>query len=226
MLAAATARGAGAGSGMLAPMDNAASAAATGFALGLTLIVAIGAQNAFVLRQGLRREHVGAIVAFCAGADALLMTAGIAGLATLLGERAALAQALTAAGAAFLAWYGLRALARARSGGVLRAAADAAPAGRAAALAQAAAFTLLNPHVYLDTVLLVGSVGAQMGPARWHFAAGAAAASTVWFVALGYGARLLAPLFARPRAWQVLDLLIGLTMLAIAAMLLRRLAGA
>jgi L-lysine exporter family protein LysE/ArgO len=201
------------------------AAASTGFALGLTLIVAIGAQNAFVLRQGLRREHVGAIVAFCAAADALLMLAGIAGLATVLGHQPRLAWVLTAAGALFLAVYGLRALVRARRGGALDAAAGAAPLSRRAALAQTAAFTLLNPHVYLDTVLLVGSVGAQMGTARWWFGLGAATASLVWFTSLGFGARLLAPVFARPRAWQVLDALIGLTMLGIAALLVRRLMG-
>jgi L-lysine exporter family protein LysE/ArgO len=202
------------------------TAATTGFALGLTLIVAIGAQNAFVLRQGLRREHVGVIVAFCATADAVLMLAGIAGLSTALGHQPLLAGVLTAGGALFLTVYGLRALARARRGGSLGAAEGTAPPSRRAALAQTAAFTLLNPHVYLDTVLLVGSVGAQMGEARWWFGAGAAAASALWFTALGYGARLLAPVFARPRAWQVLDALIGLTMLGIAALLLRRLLGA
>ena len=202
------------------------AAASTGFALGLTLIVAIGAQNAFVLRQGLRREHVGAIVAFCATADAVLMLAGIAGLATVLGHQPVLAGVLTAGGALFLAVYGLRALARARQGGALGAAAGTAPLSRRAALAQTAAFTLLNPHVYLDTVLLVGSVGAQMGATRWWFGLGAATASLLWFTALGFGARLLAPVFARPRAWQVLDVLIGLTMLGIAALLLRRLIGA
>jgi L-lysine exporter family protein LysE/ArgO len=199
------------------------AAASTGFALGLTLIVAIGAQNAFVLRQGLRREHVGLIVAFCATADAALMLAGIAGLASVLGHQPLLASVLTAGGALFLTVYGLRALARARRGGSLGAAAGTAPLSRRTALAQTAAFTLLNPHVYIDTVLLVGSVGAQMGEARWWFATGAAAASALWFTSLGFGARLLAPLFARPRAWQVLDLLIGLTMLGIAALLLRRL---
>jgi L-lysine exporter family protein LysE/ArgO len=199
------------------------SSFATGFVLGLTLIVAIGAQNAFVLRQGLRREHVGAIVAFCAIADALLMLGGIAGLAQVLGHRPMLAAALTAGGALFLAGYGLRALMRARRGGTLAAAEGAAPLTLAAALAQTAAFTLLNPHVYLDTVLLVGSVGAQMGEARWWFGAGAASASLLWFTSLGYGARLLAPVFAKPRAWQVLDALIGLTMLGIAALLAQRL---
>ncbi len=192
-------------------MSSAVTAAATGAALGLTLIVAIGAQNAFVLRQGLRREHVGAIVLLCAGCDALLMTAGIAGLAQLLGEQPALALWLTLGGVVFLGIYGLRALLRAWRPGALHAAAGAAPLTRAQALAQAAAFTLLNPHVY------------QQGPLRWWFAAGAAAASMAWFSALGYGARWLAPWFERPRAWRVLDGLIGLTMLALAAGLLWRL---
>lgn len=192
----------------------------TGFALGLTLIVAIGAQNAFLLRQGLRREHVGLLVAFCAGADALLMAAGVAGLAGVLGAQPQLTRMLTWAGAAFLAVYGLRALWRARAPGALQAAAGQGLT-RAQALAQVAAFTLLNPHVYLDTVLLVGSVGArQPAGGQGAFVAGAALSSAVWFSALGYGARALAPVFARPRAWQVLDALIGLTMLALAAMLL------
>ncbi len=193
------------------------SAAVTGMALGLTLIVAIGAQNAFVLRQGLRREHVGPIVALCAMCDAVLMVAGVAGLAQLLGQRPALATWLTAGGALFLTFYGLRALWRAHRPAVLQAAGGDSPMTLAAALAQAAAFTLLNPHVYLDTVVLVGSVGAQQGDARWWFAAGASAASVGWFSALGYGARLLAPWFAKPRAWQVLDGIIGVTMLALAA---------
>ena len=206
--------------------DTAAlSAAFTGATLGLTLIVAIGAQNAFVLRQGLRREHVGAIVAFCAGADALLMVAGVAGLAQVLGQRPLLAVWLTAGGASFLLLYGLRALWRAARPSTLQAAAGSASITLAQALAQTAAFTLLNPHVYLDTVLLVGSVGAQMGEARWWFAGGAALASVLWFTALGYGARWLAPVFARPRAWQVLDGLIGVVMLALAALLTGRLLG-
>lgn len=207
---------------MIDSPTSALAAAATGATLGLTLIVAIGAQNAFVLRQGLRREHVGAIVAFCAVADALLMLAGIAGLAQLLGERPGLARWLTAFGAAFLTGYGLRALGRARRPEALLAGQGVARISLAQALAQTAAFTLLNPHVYLDTVLLVGSVGAQMGPERWWFAAGAALSSVAWFSALGYGARWLAPVFARPRAWQVLDALIGVVMLALAAMLVLR----
>ncbi len=193
-----------------------------GLALSLGLIVAIGAQNAFVLRQGLRREHVGSVVAFCAAADALLIVAGIAGMAQALAGRPGLARALALAGAVFLAAYGVQALRRASRPGQLQAAPAGSGARRAAVLAQAAAFTLLNPHVYLDTVLLVGSIGAQQPPAlRGWFAAGASAASLGWFGLLGYGARRLAPWFARPRAWQMLDALIGLTMLLLAALLLR-----
>jgi L-lysine exporter family protein LysE/ArgO len=199
------------------------SSFATGLALGATLIVAIGAQNAFVLRQGLRREHVGAVVAFCAGSDIVLMTAGVAGLGGALKNSPTWTTAMLWGGALFLAAYGLRALLRAWRPAALVAAADHAALPLGAALAQAAAFTLLNPHVYLDTVLLVGAVGAQQaaGAPRGAFLLGACCASAIWFVTLGYGARLLAPWFARPRAWQVLDGVIGLTMLALAGLLLR-----
>jgi L-lysine exporter family protein LysE/ArgO len=195
------------------------SAFFTGASLSLGLIVAIGAQNAFVLRQGLRREHVGAIVLCCAVADAALMAAGVAGLAALLQGRPLLAQMLTYAGAAFLAVYGLRALWRAHTQSALQAAQGSGGLSLPQALAQTAAFTLLNPHVYLDTVLLVGSIGATMGAAKLWFVLGASLSSAVWFTSLGYGARLLAPVFAKPRAWQVLDLLIGLTMLLLAFLL-------
>jgi L-lysine exporter family protein LysE/ArgO len=194
-----------------------------GLALSLGLIVAIGAQNAFVLRQGLRREHVGTIVLFCALADAVLIAAGVLGMAQALGERPGLARALSLAGAAFLMAYGIQALRRARQPHQLQATRSGAALRRGAALAQAAAFTLLNPHVYLDTVLLVGSIGAQQPPAlRAWFVAGAGAASLFWFGLLGYGARWLAPWFARPRAWQLLDGLVGLTMTVLAGLLVRR----
>ena len=193
-----------------------------GLLLGLVLIVAIGAQNAFVLRQGLRREHVGAVVLFCAVSDALLISAGVLGMAQALGNSPGLARALALGGAAFLAVYGWRALHRARVPQRMEASAEGSGLSRSAALAQAAAFTLLNPHVYLDTVLLVGSIGAQQPvPLQPVFVAGASVASLGWFTALGFGARWLAPWFARPRAWQVLDGLIGLTMLTLAALLLR-----
>ncbi|MGN6263434.1 MAG: LysE/ArgO family amino acid transporter [Ralstonia sp.] len=197
-----------------------------GLALSFGLIVAIGAQNAFVLRQGLRREHVGSVVLFCAMADALLVLAGVLGMAQALGERPSLARILALAGAAFLLLYGVQALRRARNSSQLRASAGGDGLSRRAALAQAAAFTLLNPHVYLDTVLLVGSIGAQQASAlRGWFVAGAGSASLLWFVSLGFGARWLAPWFARPKAWQVLDGLIGVTMLVLSAVLLRHALG-
>jgi L-lysine exporter family protein LysE/ArgO len=193
-----------------------------GLLLGLGLIVAIGAQNAFVLRQGLRREHVGSVVLFCALTDAVLITAGVLGMGQALGQSPLLARALALAGALFLAVYGYRALGRARRPGRLEAFEGSKRLGRTAVLAQAAAFTLLNPHVYLDTVLLVGSIGAQQPSAlRGWFVLGAATASIAWFTLLGFGSRRLAPLFARPRAWQVLDGLIGLTMFVLCAMLVR-----
>jgi len=197
-------------------------AAATGFALAATLIIAIGAQNAFVLRQGLRREHVGPVVLFCAAADALLMTAGVLGAGRALAAAPQLTLALAAGGALFLAAYGVRALHRAWRPGSLSASVDQRAMTRRAALIQAAAFTLLNPHVYLDTVVLVGAVGAQQTAAlRPAFLFGACAASALWFSAIGYGARWLAPWFARPGAWRTLDTLIGLTMLSLAALLAR-----
>ncbi len=195
-----------------------------GWALSLGLIVAIGAQNAFVLRQGLRREHVASVVFFCALSDALLIAAGVLGMGQALGERPMVAHALALAGAVFLAVYGWQALRRALQQNSLLAHDQGDGLTWAAAMAQAAAFTLLNPHVYLDTVLLVGSIGAQQ-PADLQvwFVAGASSASLLWFCALGFGARWLAPLFAKPRAWQVLDILIGLTMWALSGMLVLRL---
>lgn len=195
---------------------------AQGLALSFGLIVAIGAQNAFVLRQGLRREHVGVVVLFCATSDALLIMAGVFGMAQALGDRPELARALALAGALFLAWYGWKALGRMRRPDSLQASPDGQGMRRSAALAQAAAFTLLNPHVYLDTVLLVGSVGAQQpAPLQGWFVAGAAIASATWFSLLGFGARWLAPWFAHPRAWQFLDGLIGLTLWVLAGWMLQ-----
>ena len=202
------------------------SAFVTGFALSATLIIAIGAQNAFVLRQGLRREHVAAIVAFCALADLALISAGVAGLAKILGDVPTLTLGLTIAGALFLSGYGVLALCRAFQPRSMQAA-DSGGVSLRAAVAQAAAFTFFNPHVYLDTVLLMGSMGARQPPdSRLWFVGGAALASGGWFAALGFGARLLVPLFARPRAWQVLDVGVGATMLALAAALVHQSLGA
>lgn len=192
----------------------------SGFLLSAALIVAIGAQNLFVLRQGLRREHVGAIVLFCGGADAALILLGVMGAGALLGAVPRLTRALAMAGAAFLTWHGAKALRRMTAGEAMQAA-PGAPLTLGRALAATAGFTLLNPHVYLDTVLLMGAAGStQPMPLRPLFAAGAATASILWFTALGYGARLLAPMFARPLAWRVLDALVGIVMLALAASLL------
>lgn len=197
-----------------------AGAFANGFALSLVLIVAIGAQNVFLLRQGLQRRHVGMLVAFFALSDTLLVALGVAGLAQIVQRADGLAPAIAAVGATFLFGYGLRALQRSRRGSAMSAHGPAPHASRAAVLWQAAGFTFLNPHVYLDTVLLVGGSGAQWPPLQqpW-FVLGAGAASTCWFTLLGGGARWLAPVFARPRAWQWLDGCIGLTMLMLAARL-------
>ncbi len=199
------------------------SSLAAGFALSASLIIAIGAQNAFVLRQGLAREHAGAVALFCSASDALLMTAGVLGMGQAIAAMPALARTMALVGAIFLAGYGLRALLRAWRPGALHAGALAPQRSRLQVLAQAAAFTFLNPHVYLDTVLLVGSVGAQQpaGALRAAFLIGTCAASFAWFFGLAYGARLLAPLFERRAAWRVLDALIGVTMWALAAWLIR-----
>ena len=197
-----------------------------GIALGFGLIVAIGAQNAFVLRQGLRREHVGAVVIFCALADAMLMTAGVFGMAQILGSQPQFANALALAGVVFLAWYGWKALLRLRQASHLHALTGEQHLTCLGALTQAAAFTLLNPHVYLDTVVLVGNLGAQQPEAlRGWFVAGASSASVLWFSLLGFGARWLAPWFARPRAWQILDGLIVVTMWTLCAIMLNHLIG-
>lgn len=191
-----------------------------GFALSAGLIVAIGAQNMFVLRQGLKREHVWPIVLFCAAADAALIVAGVSGLGGMLALVPGLSLALNIGGAAFLGWYGISALRRAcnPSGLIIG---QQAGMSLGAALAGTAAFTFLNPHVYIDTVMLMGAVGANIPQAeRPFFMAGAVTASVVWFSSLGFGARFLAPFFARPTAWRALDLAIGFMMLALAASLL------
>jgi L-lysine exporter family protein LysE/ArgO len=193
----------------------------TAFFLMATLIVAIGAQNAFVLRQGLLRQHVGLVVLTCTVLDVLLTTAGVSGIAALLTDRPALLRAIGLAGAAALAAYAVAAARRALAPAALQVAGDAPAQPRRAVLAQMLALTLLNPHVYLDTVLLAGSVGArQPAGTQGAFIAGAGAASALWFFGLGYGARWLRPLFARPLAWRVLDALIALTMAALSASLL------
>jgi L-lysine exporter family protein LysE/ArgO len=190
-----------------------------GLLTGLSLIVAIGAQNAFVLRQGLAREHVGPVVAICALSDLVLILAGVAGIGTVIRQAGWVVDVVRWLGVAFLTWYGVSSLLAARRASALDVAGPE-PLSLRAAVLRVTALTWLNPHVYLDTVLLLGSVANTHGHAgRWWFAAGASVASLLWFSGLGYGARYASPLLARPRAWQVLDVLIGLTMLGIALML-------
>lgn len=194
---------------------------AAGLVTGLSLIVAIGAQNAYVLRQGLAREHVGVVVAICALSDVALIVAGVAGIGTIVEQAPTALTVVRWLGVAFLGWYGVSSLLRARRPESLRAEGRGAMSLRSAAL-RATALTWLNPHVYLDTVLLLGTIANHEGPSgRWWFAIGACAASVLWFTGLGYGARLAHRALASPRAWQVLDVLIGLVMLAIAIKLAR-----
>ena len=198
-------------------MSPALMAAVSGFGLGLALIVAIGAQNAFVLRQGLRGEHVVPVVAVCATSDLVLIAAGVAGTGALLDRVPEAVTVIRWAGAAFLLAYGALAARRALRppGALLTEAAQRTPL--LSTLLTASALTWLNPHVYLDTVVLLGSVAAAQGDLRWHFGTGAAVGSVLWFTALGVGARLLRPVFARPAAWRVLDGVIALVMLVLAA---------
>ena len=196
------------------------STAVSGFLVGLSLILAIGAQNAFVLRQGLRREHVGEVVLACGLSDAVLMTAGVLGFGALSEAMPWLGNAMRLGGAAFLIVYGaLRFRAALRGGDALMPTdATAAPLGRV--LATCLLLTWANPHVYLDTLVLVGALSAQYEPYSGYFGLGAVTASFTFFAALGYGARLLAPVFARPASWVGLEVVVGCTMWAIAAGLL------
>jgi len=179
--------------------------------------VAIGAQNAFVLRQGLTGLHVALVVTVCVLLDVALMTAGVGGVAGSLGRRPWALEMLALAGACFLGWYGFGAARRAWSGVSHLSASSGAARSARSALLQTLAVSLLNPHVYLDTVLLVGSVGAQQPSGlRPAFVAGACTASIGWFASLGFGARMMAPVFARPAAWRALDALVALIMWTVA----------
>jgi len=194
-------------------------AALAGFYLGFSLILAIGAQNAFVLRQGLRRAHVGPVVLTCAISDAVLIALGVTSFAVIAELMPWVAPLFRYGGAAFLVFYGGRSFLHAWRGGETLVAADADGGTLKSAVLTSLALTWLNPHVYLDTVILIGTIATQYGEDSLWFGVGAVVASFVFFFSLGYGARALAPVFARPRAWQVLDILIGLVMWAIAAKL-------
>ena len=198
--------------------------ALSGLGFGLSLIVAIGAQNAFVLRQGLRREHVLPVVVICALSDALLIALGVGGLGSLLQLVPWLLVVVRLGGAAFLIVYGILAARRAFRPAALVATDDGRRTPPWTAVATVLALTWLNPHVYLDTIVLLGSIAATQGDDRWWFGLGAVVASILWFTALGFGARYLRPLFATPVSWRILDGVIAIVMIAIAVSLLLGLA--
>lgn len=190
-----------------------------GLLTGLSLIIAIGAQNAYVLRQGLRRVRVGAVVTVCTLSDFALIVAGVSGIGAVIHHAGWALVAVRWFGVAFLTWYGLSSAWRARRPSILTVS-QQDPGSALATLRRTLALTWLNPHVYLDTVILLGSVANTHGPSgRWWFAVGACLASTAWFTGLGFGARFAAPMLTTARAWQILDLLIAATMLMIAVKL-------
>ena len=191
------------------------NAAVAGFATGLSLIVAIGAQNAYLLRLGLTRRHVGVAVAICAASDVVLILLGIGGIGRATRSYPGVLEVLRWVGVAYLVGYALYSFRRATRREVLVPSDDDPPSLRAV-VATTLAFTFLNPHVYLDTVLLLGSVGNQYGTGRWAFAAGACAASIAWFACLGYGARWASRLMSRPATWRALDIVIGVVMVLVA----------
>ncbi|WP_211451216.1 LysE/ArgO family amino acid transporter [Collimonas antrihumi] len=196
------------------------NAAISGFSLGLSLILAIGAQNAFVLKQGLKREHVFLVCLTCAASDAILILFGVMGLGIVIDRAPWLMPVMRYGGAAFLVLYGVKSFIAAwRSSDVLQQAEDI-KAALLPTLLTCAALTWLNPHVYLDTVLLIGSVSTQFPGERGLFAAGAMLSSFVFFFSLGYGAAWLRPIFAKPMSWRVLEVVVGITMWSIAYKLL------
>ena len=187
----------------------------TGLGAGLSLIVAIGAQNAYVLRAGLTRQHVGVVVALCALADLLLISLGVGGLGTLVARHATLLQVARWGGVVYLAYFSFSAWRRSRAPQSLDSANGEVPS-RGSVVATTLALTFLNPHVYLDTVLLLGSLSAQYGTHRWYFAAGAGVASILWFTSLGLGARAAAGIMASKQAWRYLDLGVAFIMALVA----------
>jgi L-lysine exporter family protein LysE/ArgO len=196
------------------------TAALAGMGFGLSLIVAIGAQNAYVLRQGLRKEHVFVIVAICAISDALLIAVGVAGLGAIIQQLEWLLLLIEVVGGVFLCTYGVMAAKRAWKPEVLNTDTGGSSVSLKVAVGTVLALTYLNPHVYLDTVLLLGSVAGTYEANRWYFAAGAMLGSVIWFSVLGFGARALAPVFKKPTAWRVLDAIIAVVMLSIGISLL------
>jgi L-lysine exporter family protein LysE/ArgO len=205
------------------PATDLLQAGVAGLGLGFSLIVAIGAQNAFVLRQGIKREHVLPVVLVCALSDAILILAGITGIGFVVERFPVALVVLRWVGAAFLIGYGLLAARRALRPEALVPDAERAPSRLWPTILTVLALTWLNPHVYLDTVLLLGSIASTHGEqGKWAFGAGAVVASIVWFSALGFGARLLRGVFAKPMSWRILDGVIAVVMILLAVLLLVR----
>ena len=196
------------------------AAALAGLGFGLSLIVAIGAQNAYVLRQGLRKEHIFVIVAICALSDAALIAVGVAGLGAIIQQLEWLLLLIEVIGGVFLCTYGVMAAKRAWKPEVLNTDTGGKAVSLKVAAGTALALTYLNPHVYLDTVLLLGSVAGTYEANRWWFAAGAILGSIIWFSTLGFGARLLDPVFKKPSAWRILDAIIAVVMFTLGMSLL------
>ena len=201
-------------------MSPVITSALAGLGFGLSLIVAIGAQNAYVLRQGLRKEHVFVIVAICALSDALLIAVGVAGLGAIIQQLQWLLLLIELVGGVFLCTYGVMAAKRAWKPEVLNTDTGGKAVSLKVAVGTALALTYLNPHVYLDTVLLLGSIAGTYEENRWWFATGAMLGSVLWFSTLGFGARLLDPVFKKPSAWRVLDAIIAVVMFALGSSLL------
>ena len=189
-----------------------------GFLTGLSLIIAIGAQNAFVIRQGLTKRHVLLVVLICAVSDALLIFLGVAGLGALISGLPWLLEIIRWFGVAYLSWFGVKALMSAFKTQSLDASGVQSASAKTVVLS-VLGFTFLNPHVYLDTVILLGSIGNQFGPDKWWFAIGGAVASVVWFSSIGFGAKAASRFMSKPIFWKVLDLLIAVVMFSIAIML-------
>ena len=186
-----------------------------GFLTGLSLIVAIGAQNAYVLRMGLSKHHVATVVAICAASDVLLILSGIGGIGGIIKTAPSSLQVLRWVGVVYLSYFAVQSFMKALRPESLSPA-DAVKPSLRVAVATTLAFTFLNPHVYIDTVLLIGSIGNQYGHSRWIFAAGAGTSSVLWFSSLGFGARYASRFMAKPITWRILDTAIGVVMVLIA----------
>lgn len=198
---------------------NSFNAFFSGFSLGLSLILAIGAQNAFVLKQGIKKQHVFLVCTICALSDAVLIFAGVSGFGYVVERYQVIKTAALWGGFVFLSIYGLRSLYSAFSASHTLTSGDEEARGAAKTALLTLAFTWLNPHVYLDTALLLGSVSTKFGERAGLFGVGAMCASFAFFFSLGYGARFLAPLFQKPAAWKILEFFVGVTMITLGTML-------